>query len=71
MRRSVVLVVLLTLGTLAACARDRPPPPPTAATPDPRLRAAFTDVFRGASAAAAKARELHESDLLSATRFDD
>jgi hypothetical protein len=42
--------------------------PPAATTPDPRLQAAFTDIFRSASAAASRARELHESNLLSATR---
>jgi hypothetical protein len=61
------------LGTLGACGpgRQRPPPPTAAATPDPRLSAAFTKVFRDATAAASKARELHERELLSATRLDD
>lgn len=76
MRRSVVLVALATLAVLAttaACRRDRttPPPSPAAAAPDPRLRAAFADIFAGAAAAATKARELRESDLLSATHLDD
>ena len=71
MLRLVVLAALV-LTAVTACGRDRQPsPPPTAATPDPRLQSAFTDIFRSASAAAGKARELHESRLLSATRLDD
>jgi hypothetical protein len=74
-RRSVVFVALATLAALAhagACKRERTAPPATTVTtPDPRLQAAFTDIFVGATAAATKARELRESDLLSATQLAD
>jgi len=65
-------VVFVALAALASCKREHKAPPATTATrPDPRLQAAFTDIFVGATAAATKARELRESDLLSATRLGD
>jgi hypothetical protein len=76
-RCSVALVALTgAFVAFAACGRERKPPPqPTpsaaAATPDPRLQAAFADVFTQAGVASAKARQLHESQLLSASRPDD
>ncbi|HUQ01905.1 MAG TPA: hypothetical protein VM261_05380 [Kofleriaceae bacterium] len=80
MRRPAVLVAIGTiaasvvaigfaLGVLVLSARAHGTTrPPSTSTPDPRLQAAFTDIFRSASAAATRARELHESDRLSATR---